>query len=117
MFKPYNTNEKQGLRQIEMASGIKIYDYLCAGLPVICTCEHRLVSKIITDHKLGFCIPYQKIDKIISLLDKQPYNILLHNIRKHRQRFLNNPDNINQLIGFLDTPVNHNPLQIMEGFK
>jgi hypothetical protein len=74
--------------QAKMASGVKIYDYLTAGLPIIIDAEHTSIANIITTNNFGVVIPLNKIGNIKTYINKCDYELLLMSVKKNREKFI-----------------------------
>ena len=74
--------------QAKMASGVKIYDYLTAGLPIIIDTEHVEMANIITTNNFGVVIPLNKIGNIKTYINKCDYELLLMSVKKNREKFI-----------------------------
>jgi hypothetical protein len=74
--------------QAKMASGIRIYDYLTAGLPIISDTEHTSIANIITTNNFGLVIPLNEIRNIMTHITKNNYELLLISVEKNRENFI-----------------------------
>jgi hypothetical protein len=74
--------------QAKMASGIRIYDYLTAGLPIITDTEHTSIANIITTNNLGLVMPLNEIRNIMTYITKSNYELLLSSVKKNRENFI-----------------------------
>jgi glycosyltransferase involved in cell wall biosynthesis len=63
----------------------KFFEYLSAGLPVICTSGSEL-AEIVETHKIGLVFNYSEIDTLevkLKLLDDNEYGIMQGNVQKY----------------------------------
>jgi hypothetical protein len=74
--------------QAKMASGIRIYDYLTAGLPIITDTEHTSIANMITTNNFGLVIPLNEIRNIMTCIAKNNYELLLLSVKKNRENFI-----------------------------
>jgi hypothetical protein len=87
--------------QAKMASGMRIYDYLAAGLPIIVDEKHELQAKIIKDNDFGILIPRHDIKNIITWIKKYNYKNLIESVKKNREKYFTEK-NANKVINFLN---------------
>ena len=92
---------KYDFLQAKMASGIRIYDYLSAGIPIIVDNKHTLVADIITSNNFGIVVPLTEVGDIMKYIDNCDYLSLLASIRENRKKFFIE-NRINELISFLN---------------
>ncbi len=93
---------KQDLIQAKMASGVRIYDYLTAGLPVIIDSEHTSMANMIAENNFGIVISSKDIKNIINYIYKCDYSSMISSIKKNREKYFVET-HINKLITFLDS--------------
>ena len=74
--------------QAKMASGVRIYDYLTAGLPIIIDAKHTSVANIITTNNFGLVIPLNEIRNITTYINRSNYELLLISVKKNRNNFI-----------------------------
>lgn len=86
--------------QAKMASGVRIYDYLTAGLPIIIDAEHSAMIQIIKVNNFGIIIPLNDIRNIRTYIDNSDYKSLLLSVKKNREQFVIN-NHVNDVIAFL----------------
>ena len=91
---------KNDFIQAKMASGIKIFDYLSAGLPIIIDNQHTSMANMIKTCELGIIVPLEEIHKITSYINKYDYKTLLLSVQKNRERFFVETQS-NKLIEFI----------------
>ena len=93
---------QQDLIQAKMASGVRIYDYLAAGLPVIIDNEHTSLANMVVENNFGIVIPLKDIKNIINYIYNCEYDSLISSIKKNREKYFVKT-HINKLITFLDS--------------
>lgn len=86
--------------QAKTASGIKIYDYLSAGLPIIIDNQHTSIGNMIKKYNFGIIIPLSEIKNICNYIDRYDYTTLLSSVQKNREIFFVETKK-NKLIEFL----------------
>lgn len=87
--------------QAKMASGVRVYDYLSAGLPIIIDSEHTSMANMITKNNFGIVIPLKDIKNIIHYIDKCDYSSLISFVKENREKnFVDK--NIDKLTLFLE---------------
>jgi len=87
--------------QAKMASGMRIYDYIAAGLPIIVDEKHELQANIVKINNFGIVIPRHDVKNIISHIKGHGYKQLITSIKKNREKFFAEK-NISKLIAFLE---------------
>jgi len=97
----YSYSFKEEFLQSKMASGVRIYDYLSAGLPIIIDDKHELMANIIKENNFGIIIPIRDEEHIFSYIKKHDYRKLISSVEKNRKKFFVE-SNINKLVKFLD---------------
>jgi len=74
--------------QAKMASGVRIYDFLAAGLPIIMDTNHTSMAQFITANNFGLVIPLNDIAHIKTNIDNSDYESLLRSVKKNREQFI-----------------------------
>lgn len=92
---------KSDLIQAKMASGIRVYDYLSAGIPIIIDEEHTLMANMIVENNFGLIIPLKEVKNIINYINKCDYKHLINSVKKNREKYFVET-NINKLLAFLE---------------
>ncbi len=87
--------------QAKMASGVRVYDYLSAGLPVIIDSEHTSMANMIMQNNFGIVIPLKDIKNIMHYIDKCDYNSLISFVKENREKYYVDK-NIDKLTLFLE---------------
>jgi hypothetical protein len=91
---------KNDFLQAKMASGIKIFDYLSAGLPIIIDNKHNSMANMIKTYELGIIVPFEEIKNIVNYINQCDYNSLLLSVQRNRERFFVDIQS-NKLIEFI----------------
>jgi hypothetical protein len=84
--------------QTKMASGIKMYDYLSAGLPIIIDSEHEAMAKVIKSNNFGIVVPSSKIEELNKYIDLSDYSQLVESVRKNREKYIAKEEKIASFI-------------------
>ncbi|MCD4665189.1 MAG: hypothetical protein K8R68_07950 [Bacteroidales bacterium] len=87
--------------QLKMSSGIRFYDYLTAGLPIIIDDKHDSMANMAINNNFGIVIPLDQIENIAHFIGKCDYNSLISSIKKNREKFLAE-NHANKLITFIE---------------
>jgi hypothetical protein len=82
--------------QAKMASGVRIYDFLTAGLPIIIDSNHTSMAQFITANNFGLIIPLNDFAHIKNYFDNSNYEALILSVKKNREPFIvdNHTDDI-----------------------
>ena len=87
--------------QLKMSSGVRLYDYLTAGLPIIIDSEHTLMANIISKNNFGIVISINELKSIVKYINECDYASLILSVNKNREKYFVDK-NIDKLITFLD---------------
>lgn len=74
--------------QARMASGMRIYDYLAAGLPIIVDSEHTLTAEMIQTNNFGIVLHLNKIHTIDEYIKTCDYQSLLKSVKNNRENYV-----------------------------
>ncbi len=87
--------------QLKMSSGMRFYDYLTAGLPIIIDDKHDSMANMAINNNFGIVIPLDQVEDITHFIGKCDYNSLISSVKKNREKFLAK-NHANKLITFIE---------------
>jgi len=87
--------------QSKMASGLRIYDYITAGLPVIVDDKHELMANLIKENNFGIVVPVDEAEHIGHYIGENDYSKLISCVKSNRKKYFVE-SNIDKLVAFLE---------------
>jgi hypothetical protein len=103
----FKTTSEQSGDKYRYSTALKLFNFIEAGIPVICSEDITFQAWMVTRHKAGFSIAFDELTSLRNKIEALNYPTLVDDLLKNRNRLSLNR-RIQRLYDFYNTILNNN---------
>jgi hypothetical protein len=100
----FKTSSLQSHDKYRYSTALKLFNFIEAGIPVICSEDITFQAWIVMRYKAGFTISPDQVSRLRQIIEQYDYKVLAENLIKNREK-LSLSKNIHRLYSFYERVI------------